>query len=394
LDKPAVLGGAPAFEALLPITKPTLPKIDAVIDNFQEIFKSGMITNSKYVKRFEEEIENYIGVKHASALSSCTSGLLLVLKAFNLEGEVIIPSFTFSASGHALIWNGLKPKFVDIDNETYNVDVQQVKEAVNSRTSAILGVHIFGNPCDIKALVEIAKDHHIKLIFDAAHALGSKYNNLNIGQFGDAEVFSCSPTKLMVTSEGGIVTTNDDELERKVKIGRNYGDDGSYDCEFAGLNARMSELHAILGMETLKMLDSNVENRSKLANIYMDRLSKLNGIKFQTINPGCRTTFKDFSIYVEEENFGLNRDELSKALSHENIMTRKYFYPPLHQQRAYSKIWKEDPIKLPVTEDISTSVLSLPLFSHMAEEDVIMVSECIEKVHEYAGEIKTQMKSA
>jgi dTDP-4-amino-4,6-dideoxygalactose transaminase len=387
LDKPAILGGEPAFAQLLPITKPTLPKLDALQDRFEDIFTTGMITNSKYARQFETALSEYIGVKYTMALSSCTSGLMLALKTLGLKGEVIIPSFTFSASGHALLWNNLKPKFVDIDNETYLIDLEKIKEAIGPNTSGILAVHIFGNPCEIRALEEIAIDNKLNLIFDAAHALGSKYNGEHIGQFGDTEVFSCSPTKLMVTGEGGILTTNDDELKRKITIGRNYGDDGSYDCEFPGINARMSEMQAILGLETLSMLDKNVENRTKLAEKYKTELSKLPGIKFQKITPNCTTTFKDFSIYVDPGQFGMDRDELCDVLKKENIMTKKYFYPPLHKQRAYAQFYDEYIDKLPVTDVVSSHVLSLPLFSHMEIDQAIQVCNAIARIQEFAGEI-------
>lgn len=393
MDKPAILGGEPAFKNLLPITKPTLPNFENLIDSCKDIFNTGMITNSKYVKEFENGLQDYIKVDYAQAVSSCTSGLMLVLKGLGLKGEVILPSFTFSASGHALIWNGLKPIFVDIDNETYNLNIEAVKEAINPKTSGILGVHIFGNPCDISALTDIAEDHNIKLIFDAAHAMGSEYKGEKIGKFGDAEVFSCSPTKLMVTGEGGIVTTNDAELKRKISIGRNYGDDGSYDCEFTGMNARMSEMHAILGLESLHKLEENLANRAQLAATYKSELGNLHGITFQAITPSCRTTFKDFSIYVEPEKFGMNRDELCEVIAKENIMTKKYFYPPLHKQRAYSEFYEEYKGKLSVTDDVSMNVLSLPLYSHMAIEDVKKVSHALCKIHEYAQEIITKLVS-
>jgi dTDP-4-amino-4,6-dideoxygalactose transaminase len=195
----------------------------------------------------------------------------------------------------------------------------------------------------------------------------------------------------MVTGEGGIVTTNDAELKRKINIGRNYGDDGSYDCEFTGMNARMSEMHAILGLETLSNLEENLANRAQLAETYKSKLGNLNGITFQTITPSCRTTFKDFSIYVDPKKFGLNRDELSEVIAKENIMTKKYFYPPLHKQRAYSEFYEEYKGKLSVTDDVSMNVLSLPLYSHMAIEDVKKVSDALCKIHEYAQEIKAKL---
>ncbi|MHA2121153.1 MAG: DegT/DnrJ/EryC1/StrS family aminotransferase [Promethearchaeota archaeon] len=391
MDKPAILGGEPAFKNLLPITKPTLPNFEMLIDSYKEIFNTGMITNSKYVKEFENRLREYINVDHAIAVSSCTSGIMLVLKGLGLKEEVILPSFTFSASGHGLIWNGLRPKFVDIDNETYNLDIESVKEAISPATSGILGVHMFGNPCNISALNDIAEDHHLKLIFDAAHAMGSRYKGDNIGKFGNAEVFSCSPTKLMVTGEGGIVTTNDEELKRKVSIGRNYGDDGSYDCEFTGMNARMSEMHAILGLESLNGLEKNLATRSKMAELYKSELASIPGIKFQKISSSCRTTYKDFSIYLEQEMFGLNRDELCVILSKENIMSKKYFFPPLHKQRAYSEFYEIYKNELPVTDEISNNVLSLPLFSHITKEEVLKVTEKIKQIHDHSKEIHQKL---
>ncbi|MHA1987964.1 MAG: DegT/DnrJ/EryC1/StrS family aminotransferase [Promethearchaeota archaeon] len=393
MDKPAILGGEPGFMDLLPITKPTLPDFETLIDSFKNIFNTGMITNSKFVKRFESDLQNHIKVKHAVAVSSCTSGLMLAMNGLGLDGEVILPSFTFSASGHALMWNNIKPRFVDIDDHTYNLDIEKVKDAINPKTSGILGVHIFGNPCDVKALEEMAEDHNLNLIFDAAHAMGSKFNNENIGKFGDAEVFSCSPTKLMVTGEGGIVTTEDDELKRKIAIGRNYGDDGSYDCEFSGLNSRMSEMHAILGLESLRMLKENLDNRTMLAELYINELNSIPGIEFQKITPSCKTTYKDFSIYLNQEEYGLNRDELCIVLSKENIISKKYFYPPLHKQRAFSSFYETYKNQLPVTDNIANNVLSLPLFSHMEKENVIKVSEKIKQIHEFAGEIKQRLSN-
>jgi dTDP-4-amino-4,6-dideoxygalactose transaminase len=393
MDKPAILGGEPAFKNLLPITKPTLPNFENLIDSYKEIFNTGMITNSKYVKEFENGLQEYINVDFASAVSSCTSGLMLVLKGLGLKGEIILPSFTFSASGHAVMWNGLKPVFVDIDNETYNLNIEAVKEAVSPSTSGILGVHIFGNPCDVSALTDIAEDHNLKLIFDAAHAMGSEYKGEKIGKFGNAEVFSCSPTKLMVTGEGGIVTTNDAELKRKVTIGRNYGDDGSYDCEFTGMNARMSEMHAILGLESLNALEDNLATRSQMAALYKSELDNIPGLDFQKITPSCRTTYKDFSIYINPEMFGLNRDELCIVLSKENIMSKKYFFPPLHKQRAYSKYFEEYEDKLPVTDEISNNVLSLPLFSHITKEDVVTVAGKIKQIYDEAKNIHEILKT-
>src|SRR3989344_1126517 len=181
VNSAAILGGQPAFAQPLPITKPTIPSIAKLTSQYTQILESGMITNAGYVKEFEKQVANYLGVKEAVAVSSCTSGLMLTFKILKLKGEVILPSFTFHATAHALVWNNLKPVFVDCLPETYNIDPAQVEKAITPQTSAILGVHIFGNPADISALEKIAKKHRLKLIFDAAHGFGSQYQGKNIG---------------------------------------------------------------------------------------------------------------------------------------------------------------------------------------------------------------------
>lgn len=387
-EKPAILGGKAVFKDVLPITKPTLPKEGKLLEDIRKILRSGMVTNSSYVAEFEKETRSMLKVKNAVALSSCTSGLMLLMKSMKLKGEVILPSFTFSATGHSVLWNNLKPVFVDIDPESYLIDPELVKEAVTDKTSLILGVHIFGHPCDVKALGDIAQDKGIKLIYDAAHAFGSKVGSSYVGGFGDAESFSLSPTKLVTAAEGGIVTTNDDETARLVKLGRTYGDNGTLVCEYEGLSARMSEINGLLGLRSLQMLEKNVENRNRLAELYKKELKGIPGIKYQKIKQGTRSTFKDFSIYVDEKAFGLDRDMLAEALSKENIIAKKYFYPPLHKQPCYKGMFEHYDKKLPVTNDVSRRVLSLPLYSHMAPEDAKRVAEAVRKINVHAGKVK------
>jgi dTDP-4-amino-4,6-dideoxygalactose transaminase len=331
-NKPAILGAEPVFKKKIPITEPTIPAVKSLLAMYGSVLKSRMITNSKYVQKFEDKVKKYTGAKYAVALNSCTSGLILIFKSLGLKGEVIVPSFTFYATAHALLWNNLKPVFVDCDPETYNINTNKIESLITLKTSAILGVHIFGNPADVESLEYISKKHKLKLIFDAAHGFGSKYKGRNIGTFGDAEAFSLSPTKLLTAGEGGMVTTNNEELARKLMIGRTYGDSGIYDPEFCGLSARMSEFHAVLGIESLNNLKANVAKRNKLVNLYKSILSEIPGISFQLIKDGNQSNFKDFSVLIDPEKFGLSRDALSLALAKENIVTKNYFYPPLHQQ--------------------------------------------------------------
>lgn len=386
-SNPGILGGRPVFSGILPVVQPALPGLESLRPELLEILSNGLLTNGKHVQEFEQAAARYLGVEHAVAVSSCTLGLMLVIKALGLQGEVIIPSFTFSATVHAAAWNGLKPVFADCDPETFNVDPDSVEQNISPDTSAILGVHIFGLPCEVEALTGIAQRKGLKLIFDAAHGFGASYRGKRLGGFGDAEVFSLTPTKTVVAGEGGLVLTRDPELARRVRIGRNYGDPGSYDCEFSGLNARMAEFNAILGKKTLQFLDENLASRERWANLYKERMAPLPGISFQRVPPYSRTTYKDFTILVEPQEFGLDRDALALALEHEHIMTKKYFYPPQHLQKAYRHIPAQFPSSLRITEHVSARTLSLPLFPGLGEERVAGVCRAIERIHLHAAEI-------
>ncbi len=386
-EKPAIFGGEPLFKEILPITQPTLPDLNLLIPKLSQSFSSKQITNNKFVKEFEQESAKILNVSNAIAMNSCTSGLILTQKILGLKGDIIVPSFTFSATGHSVHWNNLKMVFADIDKETYNIDPNKVESLITNKTSAILATHIFGNPCDVEKLEKIAEKNNLKLIFDAAHGFGSKVGNKNIGQFGDAEVFSLSPTKLVVAGEGGLVATKHESLKNSLNHGRNYGDDGSYDCKFNGLNARMEEFNALLALETLKMLDENVKKRNELVKLYKFELSKVPGISFQKIKDGNTSTFKDFSIFVNKEDFLMDRNDLQNYLSKENIMTKKYFYPVLHKQTAYAHLHDEFNDSLENTNYISENVLSLPLFSHMSEEQVNNVCYAIKRIYEYKNGI-------
>lgn len=383
---PAILSGKPIVKPPIPITKPTIPEVSVILKKYREVFKSGMITNAKYVQEFEERIQKQLGVKHAIVVNSCTSGLILILKALDLKGEAILPSFTFHATAHAVVWNNLTPIFVDCDRETFTIDPNVVEKAITPKTAVIVAVHTFGNPPDIKALESIAKKHNVPLIFDAAHGFGAQYQGNAVGGEGKAQSFSMSPTKLLTAGEGGVVTTNDTELARKVRISRNYGDSGDYDPEFSGLSARMSELSAILGIESLKILEKNAKRRNKLVGIYKQALQDVPGISFQTVKPGNRNSYKDFGIIIDKEKFGLSRDVFYEALLKENIIAKKYFYPPVHKQKAFQKYTKSS-LALPITNFISNNTFSLPLFSHMPEDEILTIAQAIINIHNHAEEI-------
>ncbi len=383
---PAIAGGRPMFEERVPIVSPEGLPAEEFLRDVRKILSSRQLTNAIFVRQLEEAAEEYLGVPHCVAVSSCTAGLVLTLQALNLQGEVILPSFTFHASAHSLLWNGLKPVFADCDPETFCIDPHSVKLQLSPNTAAILAVHLFGNPAAIVELQTIASDAIIPLLFDAAHAFGSDINHKRIGNFGIAEVFSFSPTKLLVAGEGGMIATRDADLAQKLRVARNYGDSGNYDPDLAGLNARMSEFHAALAFRGLNGLDARIDRRNQIRLHYERRLRTIPGLTFQRVPPGNRSSCKDFAVLVDQAVFGKSRDWLFDALERENIQVRRYFDPPVHRQKLYREIW--DRRALPMTESISDAILNLPIYSTLSDEKVEKICDAILRCHEFAKKKK------
>jgi dTDP-4-amino-4,6-dideoxygalactose transaminase len=365
----------PAFAKLLPIVDPEGVPGDKFLEEVRGILASKQLTNGAYVRKFEEAAADYLGLAHCVAVSSCTAGLLLVLKALDLRGEVILPSFTFHATAHAVVWNGLTPVFADCDAKTFSLAPEAVRAQVSSRTAAILAVHLFGNPAGVKELEEIAAGLEIPLVFDAAHAFGSTVGGKHVGGFGTGEVFSFSPTKLVVAGEGGLVATRDATLAERLRAARNYGDAGNYDPEILGVNARMSEINAAMALNGMTGLEARIERRNEIRLRYEQKLRGVAGIRFQGVSDGGRSTFKDFSVIVNEKEFGHSRDWLAGLLHRENIGARKYFSPPVHRQKLYREMW--DGKDLPVTDMVSDGVVSLPIYSSLTDESVDKVCEVV-----------------
>jgi dTDP-4-amino-4,6-dideoxygalactose transaminase len=368
-DRPAIDGGQPVFPDGLPLARPAIADPSKVTDAAAEILASGVLTNGPYVRQLEERAAEYLGVRHCVAVCSCTAGLMLVLRASGLSGDVVLPSFTFSASAHAVVWNGLRPLFADIRPADLLLDPAAVARSAGVRTSAILATHTYGTPCDTETLGRIARRNGIRLFFDAAHAFGSRRGDRMVGGFGDAEVFSLSPTKVLIAGEGGIIATNDDSLAERCRVGRDYGNPGDYDTRFVGLNARMSELHAATALASFDDLEERIGRRNQLAERYRKVLAGLPGIDFPAVAEGDRSTYKDFTILIDAERFGMDATKVAAALAAEGIQTRRYYAPPVHRQRAYRWVGPANGA-LPETDRAAARVLTLPLWTGMADEQV------------------------
>jgi dTDP-4-amino-4,6-dideoxygalactose transaminase len=267
---------------------------------------------------------------------------------------------------------------VDCEEKTYNIDVSKLKERITRKTTAIMPVYIFGNPPKIKELQDVAKKNRLKLIFDSAQAFGAEYRGTKAGRFGDCEVFSLSPTKVLTSIEGGLITTNNNKLADFLRKARDYGK-GKDDIDFVGLSARMSEVHAIIGLENLKNIERCLKTRRELIDLYKKRLAGMDGLSFQEVSKGNRTSGNYMVIFIDKKRFGMSRDALSEALKAENIQTKKYFYPAVHLQKAYFSFRDQYEGKLPITEKAAQQGLALPLYGHMEAETVEKVCRAIKR---------------
>jgi dTDP-4-amino-4,6-dideoxygalactose transaminase len=390
---PALLGNTPLFSSKVNIVRPVLPAFADLAADAEELFSTGMVTKGRHLLDFEEAVAEHLGVRHAVAVSSCTTGLMLTYKCLRLTGDVVVPSFTFMATASALVWAGLKPVFADVDFHTTNIDPAAAEASITPDTCAIVAVHNFGNPADLDDLQSLADRKGLKLICDAAHGFGALYKGRPLGSQADAHVFSLSPTKLVIAGEGGIVATNDGELAERVRMGREYGNNGKYDSAFPGINARLPEFNALMGLHSLRKLDAAAQRRNAVASLYHEALSAVPGIAFQQVRETNRHSYKDFSITVDEQAFGLSRDAVARSLDAENIDTRKYYDPPVHRQTAYASFASASDL-LDNTDLLAARSLSLPMWSEMSDETVLDICRAIGRIHEFAYEIAAALNQS
>lgn len=369
-----------------PITCPTLPEATELNREIAAILESGRVTMGKHVAALEAEVCARTEVRHVVGVSSCTSGLMLLLKALDLPAgsEVITPSFTFAATSHALLWNGLRPVFCDSEPESFTMDASAAESLVTARTSAICPVCVFGVPGDMNAYRDLADRHGLALLFDSAQGLGSTYGDQFLGNFGDGEVFSLSPTKVVTAMEGGLVATSDDMIADRIRRLRDYGKapDGE-DMQWLGLSARMTEVNALIGRWSLARLDTWVARRTELMERYRERLRHVPGVSFQRIPPRCTSSRNYMVILLDPRVVAVKRDDLHVWLRLRGIQTKRYFYPALHNQTLYRDLEPGCCARLPVAERLSASSLALPLHSHMtldAVDDICdRILECFDQ---------------
>jgi dTDP-4-amino-4,6-dideoxygalactose transaminase len=363
----------PAFPEGLAFVRPPVPALDRVRARLEASYRLGQLTNGPLVRELEAALADRLGVAHVVAVASCTAGLMLTFRALAPAGPVILPSFTFSASAHAVAWVGARPRFIECEPVSFLADIDDGLSRIDG-AGALLITHTFGAPAAPGGWEKVAADAGIPLVFDAAHALGSRHRGTPIGGFGDAEVFSMSPTKPVIAGEGGIVATNRADIAEVVRIGRDYGNPGDYDTRFVGLNARLSEFHAATALESLAGLDEHLVTRAGLAARYRDQLADIPGIRVQGLEPDDESTWKDFTIAIDAAGFGCTRDALASTLRAEGIDTRCYFDPPVHRQQSHAASADRP---LPTTDRVASEVISLPLYPALDFGDVDRVVSVI-----------------
>jgi len=378
LEELALFGGAPAFEEKLHVGRPNIGDRERLRERLEDILDRRWLTNDgPYVQEFEREIAQRLGVRQCVAMCNATVALEIAIRALELDGEVIVPSFTHVATAHALQWQAITPVFCDIAPGTHTIDASRVEAMITPRTTGILGVHVWGRPCDVEALSVIAERRRLKLLFDAAHAFGCSYRGRMLGNFGHAEVLSFHATKFCNAFEGGAVTTNDTALAEKMRLMRNFGFSDYDHVSYIGTNGKMSEISAAMGLTSLESLDALIATNLRNYRQYVRELRDVPGIVPIEYDERERANFQYVVVEVDERSTGVRRDEIQKILWAENVMARRYFYPGCHRMEPYRSYFPHAGLLLPDTESLVERVLALPTGTAVSPRDIDAVCQII-----------------
>ena len=386
----------PLFSNFLPVGRPNLGNKDEFMTLMNQIWDTRMLANrGPFVLQLEKEIASFLNVKHFISMCNGTVALEIAVRALGLHGEVIVPSFTFIATAHCLQWQEITPIFCDVDPVTHLLDPKKVEELITPKTTGIIGVHLWGQPCESDALQAIAKKHNIKLMFDAAHAFGSAYKGNKVGNFGDCEVFSFHATKFFNSFEGGGIATNNDELAKAIKERQNFGFVYFDKVDSVGTNGKMTEVCAAAGLVNLKALPMFISINLSHYNLYRDTIGKLPGLHVYEYDTSQNTSvnYQYIVIEVDEQITILSRDEIVGLLTAENISARRYFYPGCHKMKPYRLYFPHAGLLLPVTEKLTNKVFCLPTGTSITEQNIHDVSILLKFCLDNAKEIKDRIST-
>ena len=369
------------FEEPIYVTRPFLPPLEEFCEGLKEIWESRWLTNNGPVlKSFTRELSDYFETDNVCLFNNGTLALQIGLQGMGISGEVITTPFTFVATTHALFWNKIRPIFVDIEPDYYTLDPRKVEAAITPWTTAILAVHVFGHPCDLETLAEVARRHNLRLIYDAAHAFGVRVGSKSIAHFGDMSMFSFHATKSYHSLEGGMLTFQDSGLKQTFDYLKNFGFKNEVEVVMPGTNAKMNEMQALMGRMVLKHYEDLVVKRKRIYDLYRERLGDLGGIRFPpAIRQEVRYNYAYVPIEVDEDEFGLSRDGLYEKLKEYNVFARRYFYPLICDYACYQSVSINDPME--VARRVSARILTLPIYDSLSLNDAQRICEIIRQLY-------------
>lgn len=375
-------GGYSRFmkEEQITVTSPLLPSLEELNVYLQDIWQRKWVTNNGYYhKELEKALCEYLDVPYISLFTNGTLPLITALQALRITGEVITTPYSFVATTHSLWWNGITPVFVDIEPDTCNIDPDKIEAAITSRTTAIMPVHVYGNPCHVKRIQEIADKYGLKVIYDAAHAFGVKVDGESILNAGDMSVLSFHATKVYNTVEGGALVVRDEQSKRNIDYLKDFGFAGETEVVAPGINGKMDEIRSVYGLLNLKQVDAAIEARHRVAVCYREALRNVEGITFMNDTPNVQHNYSYFPIFVDAEKYGMTRDELYFKMKAHNVLGRRYFYPLISSFCTYRELKSARQENLPVATKVAEQIICLPIHHALDKEDWGRVLRIIEK---------------
>ena len=365
---------------IITVTSPLLPDLDEFHEMLKQVWQSKWITNNgTFHQQLEEALAHYLKVPYISLFTNGTLPLITALQALHITGEVITTPYSFVATTHALWWNGIKPVFVDIDPATGCMDVNKIEAAITPKTTALMPVHVYGKPCDIKGIQDIADKYGLKVIYDAAHAFGVEVQGKSVLNAGDLSTLSFHATKVFNTIEGGAMVMPDEKTKQRVDYLKNFGFAGETEVVAPGINSKMDEIRSVYGLLNLKQVDNAIEARKRVVMRYREALKDVEGISYWDDTPGVRHNYSYFPIFVDARKYGMTRDELYFKMRQQNVWGRRYFYPLISTFSTYRGLPSAQKENLPVATRMANEVICLPLYHSLTEEDVERVIACIRR---------------
>lgn len=388
-DDLAIFGAKPAFDTPLHVGRPNQGDRQRLFERFNEMLDRNWLSNNgPFVQELEQKIADHIGVRHCVAMCNATVALEIAIRALEFSGEVIVPSMTFVATAHSLQWQQITPVFCDIDPTTHTLDPARVEELITPRTTGIIGVHLWGRPCEVEALAEIADRRGLRLMFDAAHAFSCSHRGRMIGGFGAAEVFSFHATKFFNTLEGGAVVTNDDQLAQKIRLMKNFGFAGVDRVTYIGTNGKMTEASAAFGLTAFERLEDIRAVNRRNHRLYGEAIRDLPGVELVAYDDRELNNYQYVVFEVDEDEAGLSRDEFLAVLQAENVLARRYFYPGCHRMEPYRSYFPHAGLLLPQTERLTQRVFQLPTGTSVGEDEIRTIGGILRRASASADQVR------